>query len=49
MIRLIKGISFFTLLCVLVSCQDEEILDWENAVITNEKEVYEVNPRTVLH
>ena len=30
MIRLIKGISFFTLLCVLVSCQDEEILDWEN-------------------
>ena len=39
MIRLIKGISFFTLLCVLVSCQDEEILDWENAVITNEKDV----------
>ena len=39
MIRLIKGISFFTLLCVLVSCQDEEILDWENAVITNENNV----------
>ena len=39
MIRFFKGISFFALLCVLVSCQDEEVLDWENAVITNEKDV----------